>query len=70
MPELRKAFLGWTILQNSCELGVFARELGDDELITLVDEVTQQAARHLGASRTLVERMRHDLATRPAKRAR
>ena len=56
--EIRRRYLGWTILERSCELGASARELKDAELATLLRKAAYRAAKHVGASRALVERMR------------
>jgi hypothetical protein len=60
--EIRRAYLGWTILQRSCELAAYARELGDERLTALLDKAAELAAAHVGASRTLLERIRRDIA--------
>lgn len=55
--KLRRCYLGWTILQRSCELVPLARELADPEIISLLNAVAQRAAKHVGASGSLVKRM-------------
>jgi hypothetical protein len=60
--ELRHHYLGWTILQRSCELFALAEELGDSDLVKHLRTLGLRAAKRVGASRGLVARMRSDAA--------
>jgi electron transfer flavoprotein alpha subunit len=67
--DLRKRYLGWTILQRSCELAAMARELGDKDLADHLKTVAQRAGAAVGASRTLIARIGHDFSHARRRRA-
>jgi hypothetical protein len=64
---IRRAHFGWTILVGSCELAAYARELEDEQLTALLDEAGDRAAAHVGASVTLLQRIRRGIAWRLGK---
>lgn len=52
--ELRRQYLGWTILQRSCELSVMARELGNEDLEKRLIGAAERVGAVVGASKTLI----------------
>jgi hypothetical protein len=61
MPtEIEERYLSWTILLRSCQLVALARELGDKDLVSLLETAALHAGNLVGASRTLVRRIEQD----------